>query len=341
MGCGKSKYEKPKELKSVWHPKYFEGLPRMEGKVVAITGCTSGTGFVCARDCARLGATVLMLNRNSERATAALEAVKVAAPGAKVIHIPCDLMSFAAVPEAAAKIREAVGETGLDVLCNNAGVMASKDEATKDGYDVQMQTNHLSHFLLTRELWPQLTKAAELRGEARVVNHSSVARKGKKLEQKYMGKNGGNLGGDKEVGTMPCSGARWERYHQTKLANLVFTLALRDRVVTAGSKVKVMVAHPGVAATELQVHSVSDGGMSGGVANLIVSQTAEDGALGILMSCCDPAVQSGGLYGPGGQGLKGMAKLLPAAPEEKLADEASRTLLWEASEEATGGKFAI
>mmetsp|Transcript_154460 Transcript_154460/g.494037 ORF Transcript_154460/g.494037 Transcript_154460/m.494037 type:complete len:180 (-) Transcript_154460:57-596(-) len=179
-------------------------------------------------------------------------------------------MSFAAVPEAAAKIREAVGETGLDVLCNNAGVMASK-----------------------------------------------------------------------EVGTMPCSGARWERYHQTKLANLVFTLALRDRVVTAGSKVKVMVAHPGVAATELQVHSVSDGGMSGGMANMVVSQTAEDGALGILMSCCDPAVQSGGLYGPGGQGLKGMAKLLPAAPEEKLADEASRTLLWEASEEATGRKFAI
>merc|ERR1719454_2525223 len=99
-------------------------------------------------------------------------------------------MSFAAVKETAQKLKEELGDSGLDVLCNNAGIMATKDEATVDGCDTQMQTNHLSHFLLTAELWPLLEKAAELRGEARVVNHSSMARKGKPLEAQYLGKNG-------------------------------------------------------------------------------------------------------------------------------------------------------
>merc|ERR1719210_557559 len=131
-------------------------------------------------------------------------------------------MSFAAVREAAQKLKEDLGSSGLDVLCNNAGIMATKDEATGDGCDTQMQTNHLSHYLLTTEVWPLLERAAELRGEARVVNHSSGARnrggEGKKpLDEQYLQKNGGNLGGD-EVGCLPFSGARWTRYQQSKLA---------------------------------------------------------------------------------------------------------------------------
>lgn len=85
------------------------------------------------------------------------------------------------------------------MLCNNAGVMALSDTATKDGYDVQMQTNHLSHFLLTKELWPVLMKKSKSAGsDVRVVNHSSVARNSpaKPLMPEYFGKNGGNLGGD-------------------------------------------------------------------------------------------------------------------------------------------------
>jgi NAD(P)-dependent dehydrogenase (short-subunit alcohol dehydrogenase family) len=113
------------------------------------------------------------------------------------------------------------------VLCNNADVMALEDKACPEGYDIQMKTNHLSHFLLTREILPLLEKATDLRGEARVVNHSSIAREGKKLDAKYLGKNGGNLGGN--GASMLFSGARWLRYHQTKLANVVFTLALADR----------------------------------------------------------------------------------------------------------------
>ena len=118
-------------------------------------------------------------------------------------HVDCDLTDFDAVRKAAGIVAAATKESGIDVLCNNAGVMALADKATKDGYDIQMQTNHLSHFLLTRELYPALQKAVELRGEARIVNHSSFARNGPpgtKLTTEntyeYLGKNGGNLGGD-------------------------------------------------------------------------------------------------------------------------------------------------
>ena len=91
-----------------------------------------------------------------------------------VTHVDCDLADFDSVRRAAAQVAAETKDSGLDCLCNNAGVMALADRATKDGYDVQMQTNHLSHFLLTRELYPVLLKAAELREEARIVNHLSI-----------------------------------------------------------------------------------------------------------------------------------------------------------------------
>eukprot|EP00416_Gambierdiscus_australes_P022080 CAMPEP_0171064758 /NCGR_PEP_ID=MMETSP0766_2-20121228/6478_1 /TAXON_ID=439317 /ORGANISM="Gambierdiscus australes, Strain CAWD 149" /LENGTH=341 /DNA_ID=CAMNT_0011520823 /DNA_START=51 /DNA_END=1076 /DNA_ORIENTATION=+ len=338
MGCCCGKYEQPKEIKSKHWPTFFASLPKMEGKVVAVTGCTSGTGFICAKACAQLGAQVVMLNRASERATKAEEQLRSEVPDAKVTTISCDLQKFEAVRKAAEMLKEQFGETGLDVLCNNAGVMALADEATADGCDVQMQTNHLSHFLLTCEVWPLLDKAASFRGEARVVNHTSIARTGAPLEKKYLGKNGGNLGGNS---SSINNGARWVRYHQSKLANAVFTYALRDRAQAANSKVKALMAHPGVSATNLQVTTIQDKGMSSGMANMIVSQSAEDGAIGLTLCCCQPEVKSGEFYGPKGRGLSGMAVLLPAGPEEKLANEASRNMLWEESQLSTGATFTI
>lgn len=126
-----------------------------------------------------------------------------------------------------------------------------------------MQTNHLSHFLLTKLCMPLLEKAVSLRGEARVVNHSSAARVmdgaefENKLEAKYLERNGGNLGGCSE--TM-FKGANFVRYQQSKLANVVFTYALHERLVKRGSKVKCLVAHPGVAQTQLSQGTVSAGG---------------------------------------------------------------------------------
>jgi NAD(P)-dependent dehydrogenase (short-subunit alcohol dehydrogenase family) len=236
-------YDKPADVQSKFFPEFRAKLVPMTGKTVAITGCTSGTGYIAARVCLELGARVIMLNRPSARADQALASLKAAVPGGNIELVACDLMSFASVRQAGAELVSKLDS--LDVLCNNAGIMATVDQATVDGCDTQMQTNHLSHFLLTSSVWPLLEKAAELRGDARVVNHSSGARNrggdGKKpLDRKYLGKNGGNLGGD-QGNCLPFSGGRWTRYQQTKLANVVFTYALRDRQ----SKVKSLVAHPG------------------------------------------------------------------------------------------------
>eukprot|EP00978_Attheya_sp_CCMP212_P032653 scaffold128486_cov32-Attheya_sp.AAC.1 len=223
-----------------------------------------------------------MLNRESERATSAHTAVEQAAKdsGSKTIveTIPCDLQSFESVKAAAATIQSKYKE--IDVLCNNAGVMALDDYAsTIDGYDVQMQTNHLSPFLLTKELFPLLTKAAEVRGQARIVNHSSLARMGGILEAKYFGKNGGNLGGNKAI---MYTGPKWDRYHHSKLANVVFTLALKDKLEAANSKVIAMVAAPGMSLTNLANSTPETGGMGGGKWITRLAQSSKDGTMPLL-----------------------------------------------------------
>merc|ERR1712151_408588 len=153
-----------------------------------------------------------MLNRTSSRSQATEEDIKEAVPNADLCTIPCDLTSFDSVRAAARNLNQRFSQKGVDVLCNNAGMIGDKEEATSDGYGLQMQTNHLSHFLLTCECWPLLEKAQSLRGDARVVNHSSLLRKGKPLSAEHLGKNGGNLGCD-----------AWACCHLSKLAYLVFT----------------------------------------------------------------------------------------------------------------------
>ena len=222
-------------------------------QVIAITGCTSGTGYVAALLAAQEGAHVVMLNRKSERAIVAQEALQNAADPSLVTWIECDNSSFTSVRQAAAQLRQKFPQ-GIDVLCCNAGIMATPNEAAKDGYETQMTTNHLSHFLLVNETMPLLEAAAARTGEARVVQHTSSARKSTSdpIKREYLEKNGGDpiLGDDSS--TMP-TGGRWIRYHQSKLANIVFAQALHDRLKAAGSKVKSLVAHPGLAATNLQV----------------------------------------------------------------------------------------
>jgi NAD(P)-dependent dehydrogenase (short-subunit alcohol dehydrogenase family) len=217
--------------------------------------------------------------------------------------------------------------------------MALEDVATKDGYDIQMQTNHLSHFLLTKELYPLLQRAKELRGEARVVNHSSGARSAPAtpVRAEYYEKKGGTLGGN--GAGLFFNGPRWERYHQTKLANTVFTLALKDRFGDSG--IRATCASPGLAATNLQVTTGQSGGMGRLTTFLtdLMYQSAEDGAMPILRACFDPTAASGDMFEPSGRGaLSG-----PAVKVEygKLSlDPEARKVLWEKSEEACG-KFEI
>jgi NAD(P)-dependent dehydrogenase (short-subunit alcohol dehydrogenase family) len=326
-------YSQPREIETQWFNAFQETIPSLDGKVIAITGCTSGTGYVCARTCARKGAHVIMLNRASERADKAMEKIAIDAPGSKVTKIDCDLMDFDSVRAAAVSVNEKFAEQGIDVLCCNAGVMALEDKATKDGYDIQMQTNHLSHFLLAKEVFPLLEKAAELHGEARIVNHSSIARKspGGNLEARYYNKNGGNLGGDS---SSLLFGGRWQRYHQTKLANAVFTLALADKLAAKNSKVITACAAPGLASTNLQVTTASNGGFADAWM-MRFAQSAEDGTIPLLKCCVDPEVKNGQFYEPRGMmALSGMPHLVQL--EAICTRPADRVVLWEESEKACG-----
>ncbi len=300
----------------------------MTNKVVAITGTTTGTGFICARELAKQNATVILLNRKSDRSANSLKQLQESVPAGKFEAIDCDLQNFDSVKSAIATIKSKYEV--IDVLVNNAGVMALKDEATGDGYDVQMQTNVLSHFLLTKELFPLL----KMSPQARIVNHSSMARLGGPLVADYFQKKGGQLGGDgNEEENLSFGGPRWERYHQTKLANATFTYGLKQKLEEANiTNVIPLLAHPGLAATNLQLTTATDGGMDGESEFMNQAQSAEDGATGIIRAAMDPESKPGDFYGP--EACTGYPDLI--TPEELLTDSSNVNINWEGCENAVG-----
>jgi NAD(P)-dependent dehydrogenase (short-subunit alcohol dehydrogenase family) len=332
-------YVKP-TIPSKHYPAFVEGILDLTGKTFVITGTTSGTGKIAAHTLASKGARVFMLNRKSTRSEKAQQEIAAAYPNADVQSIECDLQSFASVQAAADTLQELCSD-GLYALINNAGIMAMPDEATVDGFDTQMQTNHLSHFLLTRELFPLLEKGAEVHGDSRIVNHSSIARKGvPKLEGKYLEKNGGNLGGN---GSNMMWGGRWVRYGQTKLANAAFTAALHEKLTASNSNVKALVAHPGWANTELQVTTDKQGGMTMGASFLakFISQSPEDGTLGILSCAVLPEAKSGEFWGPGSGMMASKGEAKPFALEKQYDNPTTRELIWSKSCEAIGKAFEL
>lgn len=305
----------------------------LTGKVVAITGTTTGTGYICARELAKQGAKVILLNRQSERAINSFAQLKSEVPQGKFEAIECDLQNFESVRNATKEIQSKYEV--LDALVNNAGVMALPDIATKDGYDVQMQTNVIAHFLLTKELFTLMKKSKQ----ARIVNHSSMARLGGPLEAQYFEAKGGNLGGDgTEEESLGFQGPRWARYHQTKLANASFTYGLQQKLEAAGiNNVIPLLAHPGLALTNLQVTTAEQGGMAKNSDFMNRAQTAEDGATGIIRAVMDPTSKAGDFYGPTA-GWTGYPDLL--TPEELLYDDANIKINWEGCEKAVG-KFDV
>eukprot|EP00931_Biecheleriopsis_adriatica_P112264 TRINITY_DN86868_c0_g1_i1.p1 TRINITY_DN86868_c0_g1~~TRINITY_DN86868_c0_g1_i1.p1 ORF type:complete len:370 (-),score=95.45 TRINITY_DN86868_c0_g1_i1:14-1123(-) len=289
-------------------------MPSLNGKVIAITGCTTGTGFHLAEAAAMKGAArIFMLNRKSERATLAEERIRGFAAkvgqGTKVETVECDLQSFKSVRECAAKILAV--EKSVDVLALNAGMNTTKDTRTPDGFDIQMQTNHLSHVLLLALLLPGLQEASK-RGEARVVFHSSGARDMfpgdlrqeffKKCPENSLGGEGSNM----FTGLLGQEGP-WQRYHQTKLTNAAFAMALHEQLKTSGKAIKALCAEPGAAATSMPGKVVEDGLVSAAFTSMTSSifQSAKDGTAPIMMACFSPDAQSGDYFAPAEQ-MKGM-----------------------------------
>ncbi len=288
-------------------------IPSQAGRTALVTGANSGLGLVTARELARAGARVLMTSRDDQRGRAALATVHEAVPGAAVELERLDLASLESVRALAGRIDEP-----LDLLINNAGVMATPRGHTADGFELQFGTNHLGHFALTGLLLPRL----EGRAGARVVTLSSGAHKVGHIAFD-------NLAGERNY-------FRWSAYAQSKLANLVFAMELDRRLRAAGSTAESLAAHPGYAHTNLQ--SSGPPGLDALLMvpiNHLYAQSDEMGALPTLYATTEPGLVGGTYVGPDGFGeMRGHPTEVKPTPTARDEDLGRR--LWEVSERMTG-----
>jgi NAD(P)-dependent dehydrogenase (short-subunit alcohol dehydrogenase family) len=292
-------------------------IPDQGGRLAVVTGANSGLGLVTARELARHGARVVLACRNRERGEAALKEVTEAASGPAPELEELDLADLSSVRSFADRL--AAGGEELDLLINNAGVMAPPRRRTADGFELQFGTNHLGHFALTRLLLPLM----EGREDARVVTVSSNAHK------TVRGIAFDNLNGDRRY-------FRWNAYGQSKLANLLFALELDRRLRARGSSVKSLAAHPGYATTNLQSAAApAFDRMVMKMTDAVVGQSGEMGALPVLYAATEPGVEGGTYVGPDGIGeQRGHPKIV--SPNRVARDEGSARRLWDVSEELTG-----
>lgn len=292
-------------------------LSDMTGKVVAITGTTEGSiGYYTALAAVSKGAKlVLLLNRETDRSYEAEQKIKAHAKvtdhECNVRTINCDLTNLYLVKNAALTVNELLANYGgLDVLVNSAGVCALPDERTVDGFDVQMQVNMLSHFVLTKLLMESLEWAADRRGEARVVMHTCAFRglPNRMLKPEFFQVSPeGTLGGDGKwfVGDLVKQKGPFSRYQQGKLANASFAMALHMKLQAVGSKVKALVVDPGFAKTNLIDTSSGAGLLSKISASVMdmISQSPANGSIPTLVAAFGPArlCQSGDFFLPAKQ----------------------------------------
>ena len=281
-----------------------------------VTGGSSGIGFHTSLELARSGASVLLAARTAGRGEQAAARIRREVPGALVEYRPLDLADLASVRSFAA------GWDGpLDLLVDNAGVMAPPYRLTADGFELQLGTNHLGHFALTGLLLPALAD----RPGARVVVVSSLAHRGGRIDFD-------DLESARFYG-------RWTAYCQSKLANLLFAFELDRRL--SGSAAIAVAAHPGFASTNLQVagpflgggHALSAALMRAGT--VTVSQSAAHGAWPTLHAATAPDVSGGDFFGPRGLGqIRGRPVRVTAAATAYDREVAAR--LWAVSEQLTG-----
>jgi NAD(P)-dependent dehydrogenase (short-subunit alcohol dehydrogenase family) len=276
------------------------------GRTFVVTGANSGLGASTARALAGAGASVVLACRNTAKGDQAAATM----PGQVEVR-QLDLADLSSVRSFAAGIDR------IDVLVNNAGIMAVPQGKTVDGFERQIGTNHLGHFALTGLLFPKISD--------RVVTLSSGAHRMGKINIDDLNWERRRYG-------------RWAAYGQSKLANLMFAYELQRRLAAAKSPVKSLAAHPGYASTELQSHteSVQDKVMALG--NRLIAQSADMGALPELYAATVPTLRGGEFIGPHGRlGLNGYPKIVGSNKASR--DEAVAAKLWTLSEELTGVSY--
>jgi NAD(P)-dependent dehydrogenase (short-subunit alcohol dehydrogenase family) len=292
-------------------------IPSQKGRSAVVTG-TGGLGFETALALARAGAEVIIAGRNREKGADAVTRIRTEVPIADVSFERLDLASLASIAKFAERQRER--RSSLDLLINNAGVMVPpRRQQTEDGFELQFGTNHLGHFALTGHLLPLLRMGRD----ARVVSLSSVAARTGAIDFN-------DLNADKNYKPMPV-------YSQSKLACLMFGLELQRRSAAHGWGVASMVAHPGVARTDL-LHNAPGRWSGMGLARSFLwflFQPAAQGALPTLFAATSSRAKPGAYYGPDRfsetRGHPTLAKIPPQA-----MDEAAAARLWQASETLTG-----
>jgi NAD(P)-dependent dehydrogenase (short-subunit alcohol dehydrogenase family) len=295
-------------------------IPDQSGRIAVVTGANSGLGLITARELAGKGARVALACRNTEKGDQAQREITSAVPDAETKVFALDLADLASVRSFAEDFTKS--HPGLDLLVNNAGVMAPPRRTTKDGFELQIGTNHLGHFALTGLLLGMM----EGREDARVVTVSSGAHR--------MGRiNFDDLQGERRY-------FRWTAYGQSKLANLMFALELDRRLQAAGSTVKSLAAHPGYAATNLQSAAapIVDR-LVMKVSNLVIAQNAEVGALSVLFAATEPGLEGGTYVGPDGIGEQRGYPQPNAAISSAARDLDAAARLWDVSEKLTGVQF--
>jgi NAD(P)-dependent dehydrogenase (short-subunit alcohol dehydrogenase family) len=289
-------------------------IPDQRGRMAVVTGANSGLGLVTGRELARAGARVVLASRSTEKGEGAVARIRAAAPGADVSSAILDLADLDSVRAFADG-----APARLDLLINNAGVMAAPRGLTKQGFESQFGTNHLGHFALTGLLLPALLRTSA----PRVVTVSSLMHRGGKIDFD-------DLQGERRH-------SRWAAYQRSKLANLMFCFELQRRAVAAGVPLESLAAHPGYAATNLQAAGTDRfyERWFMAIGNKLFAQSAEMGALPTLYAATVPDLPGGTFVGPGGRAeQRGYPKVVTAAG--RAYDGQRWRRLWEASEELTG-----
>ncbi|MCR6478521.1 oxidoreductase [Variovorax sp. ZS18.2.2] len=291
-------------------------IPDQQGRRIVVTGANSGLGFLTTLELARRGAHVLMAVRDMEKGRSAEAGIRAQCPEANIELRQLDLADLDQV--------KAFGErllaegTPVDVLVNNAGIMMPPRTLTRQGHELQFGVNHLAHFVLTNLLLPRLRQSRD----GRVVTLSSDLHKS------------GHIHFDDLTGKQGYG--RIAFYAQSKFANALFALELDRRLKAAGVPIKSVLAHPGYAATHLQLS-----GPSGVLklfmrfGNRFLAQPAEMGVLPQLYAATALEVQGGQFIGPDGKNeKKGYPTLVQPVDRARDPDLARR--LWEESERLTG-----
>ncbi|HVW41125.1 MAG TPA: oxidoreductase [Amycolatopsis sp.] len=300
-------------------------IPDQTGRTVLITGANSGLGLFSARALAAKGARVLLACRSVERGEQALRTVRAGARTTPKL-IQLDLADLDSVRYAAAEVRETTGDA-LDVLMNNAGLMATPKGLTSDGFELQFGTNHLGHAALTWLLMPALRGG----GNARVVTLSSMAARGARID----------------LADPNFEHRRYNpgvAYGQAKLANQVFALELDRRLRAAGETVTSIAAHPGYTATGLNAAMSrsypnklirSTLGNITRLGDLLFAQNVRMGALPQLYAATAPGVNGGDYVAPGGPaGMRGYPRIVQ--PLKAALDHRAGVGLWEVTAKLTG-----